>query len=89
MIRELDPGKWITTNFQSVMAQHTDYRDMARDLDINGMNHYPKRSPELILDYYRQGARPLVVLEQFTRLLEYPDARLKHDAEAQIKRARE
>jgi beta-galactosidase len=70
LIRVVDPGKWITTNFQSVGTQHTDYREMARDLDVNGMNHYPKRSPELILDYYRQGDRPLIVLEQFTRLLD-------------------
>lgn len=69
LIRKLDPGKWITTNFQSIGTQHTDYRTMSRDLDVNGMNHYPKRSPELILDYYRMGNRPLIVLEQFTRLL--------------------
>jgi len=69
LIREVDPGKWITTNFQSIGTQHTDYREMGRDLDVNGMNHYPKRSPELILDYYRQGNKPLIVLEQFTRLL--------------------
>lgn len=25
MIRELDPGKWVTTNFQSFQARHTDY----------------------------------------------------------------
>lgn len=70
LIRELDPGKWITTNFQSIQSQHTDYRELGRDLDINGMNHYPFRSPELILDYYRNGSKPLIVLEQFTRLLE-------------------
>lgn len=69
IIRKLDPGKWITTNFQSIHSQHTDYREMGRDLDINGMNHYPARSPELILDYYRNGNKPLIVLEQFTRLL--------------------
>lgn len=69
-IRKVDPGKWITTNFQSIHAQHTDYRDMGRDIDVNGMNHYPRRSPELILDYYRQGNKPLIVLEQFTRLLD-------------------
>ena len=70
LIREVDPNKWITTNFQSIQTQHTDYRDMGKDLDVNGMNHYPKRSPELILDNYRQGNRQLIVLEQFTRLLE-------------------
>lgn len=70
MIRRHDPDKWITTNFQSIGTQHTDYRVMSRDLDVNGMNHYPKRSPELILDYYRQGNKPLIVLEQFTRLLD-------------------
>ena len=70
LIRKKDPGKWITTNFQSIQTQHTDYRDMAQDLDVNGMNHYPKRSSELILDNYRQGNRQLIVLEQFTRLLD-------------------
>ncbi len=68
MIRELDPGKWVTTNFQSFRARHTDYFQMAGALDINGMNHYPARSPEFILDYYRGTRGKVLSLEQCTRL---------------------
>lgn len=68
LIHRLDPGKWVTTNFQSFMVQHTDYHDMAKWLDVNGMNHYPARSPEYILDYYRGTRGKAIVLEQCTRL---------------------
>ncbi len=68
MIRELDPGKFVTTNFQSFAARHTDYFRMAPLLDVNGMNHYPPRSPELILDYYRGTRGKVLSLEQCTRL---------------------
>jgi beta-galactosidase len=68
LIHQLDPGKWVTTNFQSFMVQHTDYHQMAPALDINGMNHYPARSPEFILDYYRGARGKAIVLEQCTRL---------------------
>ncbi len=67
-IRALDPDKWITTNFQSFGASHTDYARLAPLLDYNGMNHYPPRSPELILDLYRYGGKPTLALEQCTRL---------------------
>ena len=68
LIHKLDPGKWVTTNFQSFMVQHTDYHQLATALDINGMNHYPARSPEFILDYYRGARGKALVLEQCTRL---------------------
>lgn len=68
MIRSIDPGKWITTNFQSFGARHTDYFSMEKHLDYNGMNYYPLRSPEFLLDYYRSGRGRMLVLEQFTRL---------------------
>lgn len=68
LIHRLDPGKWVTTNFQSFMVQHTDYHRLATVLDINGMNHYPARSPEFILDYYRGARGKALVLEQCTRL---------------------
>lgn len=68
LIHKLDPGKWVTTNFQSFMVQHTDYHQMATTLDINGMNYYPARSSEFILDYYRGARGKALVLEQCTRL---------------------
>ena len=73
MIRELDPGKWITTNFQSFHAVHTDYFALQEAVDVNGMNHYPFRSPEFILDFYRGSRGKVHVLEQFTRLAEVDD----------------
>jgi beta-galactosidase len=39
-------------------------------IDLNGMNHYPARSPEFILDYYRGARGTMLPVEQFTRLLE-------------------
>jgi beta-galactosidase len=69
LIHELDPGKWVTTNFQSFGARHTDYAQVAEVIDLNGLNHYPPRSPELILDYYRGARGTMLPVEQFTRLL--------------------
>ena len=69
LIHELDPDKWVTTNFQSFGARHTDYAQVAQVIDLNGMNHYPPRSPELILDYYRGARGTMLPVEQFTRLL--------------------
>lgn len=68
MIRSVDPGRWITTNFQSFGARHTDYFSVEEHLDYNGMNYYPLRSPEFLLDYYRSNRGKMLVLEQFTRL---------------------
>jgi beta-galactosidase len=69
LIHKLDPGKPVTTNFQSFSARHTDYAQVAKVIDLNGMNHYPPRSPELILDYYRGARGTMLPVEQFTRLL--------------------
>ncbi len=69
-IHALDPGKWVTTNFQSFSARHTDYAEVAKVIDLNGMNHYPPRSPEFILDFYRGARGTVLPVEQFTRLLE-------------------
>ena len=68
LIRRLDPGKFVTTNFQSFQAKHTDYFAMAERIDLPGMNHYPPRSPEFILDYYRGQKGSVLVLEQLSRL---------------------
>ncbi len=69
LIHALDPGKFVTTNFQSWSVRHTDYAQVAQVIDLNGLNHYPPRSPELILDYYRGARGTMLPVEQFTRLL--------------------
>lgn len=68
LVHALDPGKPVTTNFQSMQAVHTDYHRMAEVIDVSGMNHYPSRSPELAVDYYRGARGKVWVLEQHTRL---------------------
>lgn len=68
LIHELDPGKPVTTNFQSAQALHTDYHRESAVIDVNGMNHYPSRSPELLVDFYRGGRGKIWVMEQHTRL---------------------
>ena len=69
LIHRLDPDKWVTTNFQSMRAHHTDYHELAKTIDVNGMNHYPARSPEFILDLYRGSRGKVFVAEQYTRLV--------------------
>ncbi len=68
LVHRLDPGKFVTRNFQSFQAKHTDYFQEAEIIDLPGMNHYPPRSPELILDYYRGEKNTVLVLEQLSRL---------------------
>ncbi len=68
LIHRLDPGKFVTTNFQSFVMKHTDYFATARVIDLPGMNHYPPRSPEFILDYFRGEKNTVLVLEQLSRL---------------------
>ncbi|HML20896.1 MAG TPA: beta-galactosidase [Aggregatilinea sp.] len=70
LIHALDPGKFVAANFQSFSVRHTDYKQLAKVIDLNGMNDYPARSPELILDFYRGERGTFLPLEQFTRLLE-------------------
>ncbi len=71
MIHKIDPGKFVTTNFQSFVMKHTDYFQTARVIDLPGMNHYPPRSPEFLLDYYRGEKGSVLVLEQLSRLMEW------------------
>jgi beta-galactosidase len=71
LMHRLDPGKFVTTNFQSFHAKHTDYAAMADTIDLPGMNHYPPRSPQLVLDYYRGQKGSVLVLEQLSRLAEW------------------
>lgn len=68
MIREADPGKPVTTNFQNLYWDHTDYHALSKILDVNGMNHYPARTPELALDCLRGDKGEVWVLEQQTHL---------------------
>ena len=68
LIHRLDPGKFVTRNFQSFQAKHTDYFQEMAVIDLPGMNHYPPRSPEFILDYYRSEKNTVLVLEQLSRL---------------------
>ena len=51
--------------------KHTDYFQTAKVIDLPGMNHYPPRSPEFILDYYRGEKGSVLVLEQLSRLMEW------------------
>lgn len=67
-IHRLDPGKFVTRNFQSFQAKHTDYFKEMEVVDLPGMNHYPPRSPEFLLDYYRGEKNTVLVLEQHSRL---------------------
>ena len=67
-IHGCDPGKLVTTNFQNIYSSHTDWNDMAKVVDVSGMNHYPSRTPELAIDYYRGTRGTVWALEQHTRL---------------------
>ena len=79
LIHRCDPGKPITTNFQNLYASHTDYNELARIIDVSGMNHYPTRTPELAIDYYRGAGDTVWALEQHTRLgnVDTPDGRMR------------
>lgn len=68
MMRAADPGKPITTNFQNLYWDHTDYDALSEVIDVNGMNHYPARTPELALDRLRADNDEIWVLEQQTHL---------------------
>lgn len=79
LIHQVDPGKPVTTNFQAIKATHTDYHELAKVIDVNGMNHYPSRTPELAIDYNRGARGTLWALEQHTRLgnMDTPAGRMR------------
>jgi beta-galactosidase len=79
LIHAEDPGKPVTANFQNAYAAHTDVHELATAIDVNGMNHYPSRTPELAIDYYRGRRGTLWALEQHTRLrdVDTPDGRMR------------
>lgn len=68
MMKAVDPGKPVTTNFQNLYWDHTDYHALSKAIDINGMNHYPARTPELALDCLRGDTGEVWVLEQQSHL---------------------
>jgi hypothetical protein len=47
LMKELHPQAWITTNFQSSRATHTDIFEMGQYTDVYGTNFYPTITPNL------------------------------------------
>ncbi|MDQ8198595.1 beta-galactosidase [Pelagicoccus enzymogenes] len=68
MMKAADPDKPVTTNFQNLYWDHTDYHALSNEIDVNGMNHYPARTPELALDCLRGDKGEVWVLEQQSHL---------------------
>lgn len=68
MMKAADPEKPVTTNFQNLYWDHTDYHALSDAIDVNGMNHYPARTPELALDCLRGDKGEVWVLEQQSHL---------------------
>lgn len=64
LMKSLHPQAWVTTNFQSSRAVHTDIFEMGAYTDIYGTNFYPTHNPEFALDYCRGARGELIVLEQ-------------------------
>lgn len=64
LMKELHPQVWVTTNFQSSNATHTDIFEMGQYTDVYGTNLYPNHNPELALDYCRGARGELLILEQ-------------------------
>jgi beta-galactosidase len=63
-IKDLDPGIWVTTNFQTSRATHTDIFDLGEATDVYGTNFYSPDAPEFALDYCRGTRGELLILEQ-------------------------
>lgn len=63
-MKALHPQAWVTTNFQSSRASHTDIFEMGRWTDVYGTNYYPAHNPEFALDYCRGARGQLIILEQ-------------------------
>jgi beta-galactosidase len=64
LMKELHPQAWVTTNFQSSRATHTDIFEMGQYTDVFGTNFYPNHNPEFALDYCRGARGELIILEQ-------------------------
>ena len=63
-MKQLHPQAWITTNFQTSRAAHTDIFEMGQYTDVYGTNFYPTTAPEFSLDYCRGARNELIILEQ-------------------------
>ena len=66
LMKELSPQAWVTTNFQSSRATHTDIFDLGKATDVYGTNFYPNHNPEFALDYCRGARGKVIILEQRT-----------------------
>jgi beta-galactosidase len=64
LMKELRPQAWITTNFQSSRATHTDIFELGQYTDVYGTNFYPTHNPEFALDYCRGARGKVIILEQ-------------------------
>ena len=64
LMKQLHPQVWVTTNFQTSNATHTDIFDMGEYTDVYGTNFYPNHNPEFALDYCRGARNELIILEQ-------------------------
>ncbi len=64
LMKQLHPSAWVTTNFQTTNAIHTDLYELGQATDIYGTNFYPLYAPEFALDYCRGDRGELIILEQ-------------------------
>jgi beta-galactosidase len=64
LMKQLHPSAWVTTNFQTTNATHTDLYELGRATDVYGTNFYPLYAPEFALDYCRGDRGKLMILEQ-------------------------
>jgi beta-galactosidase len=64
LMKELRPSAWVTTNFQTTNATHSDLFELGQATDVYGTNFYPLYAPEFALDYCRGERGELIILEQ-------------------------
>ncbi len=64
LMKKLHPAAWVTTNFQTTNAVHTDLIELGQATDVYGTNFYPLYAPEFALDYCRGDRGELIILEQ-------------------------
>lgn len=63
LMKRFDPDKWVTTNFQHTVPNHTDPYELGKATDIYGTNFYPPGAREFALDYCRGQRGQLFMLE--------------------------
>jgi beta-galactosidase len=64
LMKQLHPAAWVTTNYQTTNATHTDLLELGKATDVFGTNFYPLYAPEFALDYCRGERGELIILEQ-------------------------